>query len=374
MMSLSKSVPDGLKPWECKRTKLCEPPPVPYVPMKDEAQDEVTKLRNLEIKTTIKKDTTLNFPVWHENGTREAFLMHVMAVLDTIKERGHFKDYNKAQKAYDEAKKAVESAKAGLSLLDKTGARSKKYCKKKALEKAKEAIKEALAKAQDSEPETKEAEEATKVTDNTMKAGFQEDLEKAMQSQKDAKGAMTAAVSQMIMFYSNLLSLESKYAWNTIVSKQTESDPFVNLQGVLLENPRRMSCELFNDCITFHLLTVFPINAAEQEKYYILNVLTKPQRVNVRQFVRRVEQLNAYIAQMPCFYYNPHANASTKLKNVPFTEAELGSHVLCMCPIQWQDQYNMNEKGMTPMDMLLLLTLLEAIKSVCTYEKCKLDS
>jgi hypothetical protein len=342
--------------------------------MKDEAQDEVTKLRNLEIKTTIKKDTTLNFPVWHENGTREAFLMHVMAVLDTIKERGHFKDYNKAQKAYDEAKKAVESAKAGLSLLDKTGARSKKYCKKKALEKAKEAIKEALAKAQDSEPETKEAEEATKVTDNTMKAGFQEDLEKAMQSQKDAKGAMTAAVSQMIMFYSNLLSLESKYAWNTIVSKQTESDPFVNLQGVLLENPRRMSCELFNDCITFHLLTVFPINAAEQEKYYILNVLTKPQRVNVRQFVRRVEQLNAYIAQMPCFYYNPHANASTKLKNVPFTEAELGSHVLCMCPIQWQDQYNMNEKGMTPMDMLLLLTLLEAIKSVCTYEKCKLDS
>jgi hypothetical protein len=29
------------------------------------------KLRNLEIKTTIKKDTTLNFLAWHENGTRE---------------------------------------------------------------------------------------------------------------------------------------------------------------------------------------------------------------------------------------------------------------------------------------------------------------
>jgi hypothetical protein len=34
----------------------------------------------------------------------------------------------------------------------------------------------------------------------------------------------------------------------------------------------------------------------------------------------------------------------------------------------------MNEKGMTPMDMRLLLTLLEAIKRVCTYEKGKLDS
>jgi hypothetical protein len=99
-----------------------------------------------------------------------------------------------------------------------------------------------------------------------------------------------------------------------------------------------MSCKLFNDCMMFHLLTAFPINAAEQEKYYITNVLNKPQRVNVHQFVCPVEQLNAYIAQMPCFYYSPYANASTKPKKDPFMEAELGSHVLCMCPIQWQDQ------------------------------------
>jgi hypothetical protein len=62
-----------------------------------------------------------------------------------------------------------------------------------------------------------------------------------------------------------------------------------------------MSCKSLNNCMMFHLVTAFPINAAEQEKYYILNVLKKPQRVNVHQFVRRVEQLNAYIAQMPCF-------------------------------------------------------------------------
>jgi hypothetical protein len=151
-------------PQECKRTKLREPPPVPYMPTKDEVQEEVPKLRNLKIKTTIKKDTTLNFPVWHKSGTSEAFLMNVMVVLDAIKKRGHFKDYDKAQKAYKVAKKAVESARAGLSLLDGTGARSKKYRKKKALAKAKEAAKEALAKAQDSELETKKADEANKVT------------------------------------------------------------------------------------------------------------------------------------------------------------------------------------------------------------------
>jgi hypothetical protein len=175
-----------------------------------------------------------------------------------------------------------------------------------------------------------------------MKANFSSDLEKAKQALRIAKGAMTAAASKMFTFYSNLLSPESKYAWNKIVSEQTESDRYVNLQGDAMQGPRGMSCQLFLDCVMFHLLTVFPINVAEQEKYYITNVLKKPQCVNVHQFVRRVEQLIASIAQMPCFYYSPNANASTKPENVPFTEAELGAHVLRMCPLAWQDQYNLN--------------------------------
>ncbi len=86
----------------------------------------------------LEKDRTLNFLVWHKNGTREAFLMHVMMVLDAIKKRGHFKDYDKAQKAHVEAKQAVELARSGLALLDRTvgGLRN---CKKKTLAKAKEA-------------------------------------------------------------------------------------------------------------------------------------------------------------------------------------------------------------------------------------------
>jgi hypothetical protein len=77
---------------------------------------------------------------------------------------------------------------------------------------------------------------------------------------------------------------------------------------------------------------------------------------------------------MPCFYYSPHSNASTKTENVPFTEAELGAHVLHMCPLTWQDQYNLNKKGMMPMDMHLLLTSLEAIERICTYEKGQSDN
>ncbi len=156
-MSLVKSVPEGLNPQECKQTKLCKPPLVPYIPEKDKVQEEVTKLRNLQIKTLLEKDTTLNFPVWHENGTRDAFLMHVTAVLGAMKKCGHFKDYDydRAQKAYEEAKKAAESAEAGLALLKGTSAGTTSKRKKKALAKAKEAAKETPAKAQETKPETK---------------------------------------------------------------------------------------------------------------------------------------------------------------------------------------------------------------------------
>jgi hypothetical protein len=117
-MSLAKLVPDSLKPQECKRSCLQEPPPVPYVLEKDEIQEEVSKIKNLQIKTSVEKDTTLNFPLWYDNRTKEAFLMHVTAVLDAIKKRGHFKDYKEAQKAYVEQKEAVKSANAGLVFLD----------------------------------------------------------------------------------------------------------------------------------------------------------------------------------------------------------------------------------------------------------------
>jgi hypothetical protein len=87
-------------------------------------------MKNLQIKTSIKKDTTLNFPVWYNNGTKEAFLMHVKVVLDAIKKRGNFKDYNDTQKAYLEQKEAVKSAKAGLAFLDGASQGSGKLSKK----------------------------------------------------------------------------------------------------------------------------------------------------------------------------------------------------------------------------------------------------
>jgi hypothetical protein len=101
-------------------------------------------------------------------------------------------------------------------------------------------------------------------------------------------------------------------------------------------------------------------------------MLKKPQWVCVRQFVQGVKQLNAYTAQLPCWYYSPsYVNGMTPA-NVPFTEADLAS--LRMCPLQWHDWYNLQEKGMTPMDMHSPQASLEAIECMCTPEKAHVQS
>ncbi len=140
-----------------------------------------------------------------------------------IKKCGHFKDYKEAQKAYVEQKEAVKSAKAGLALLDGASKGSGKLSKKS------KKAKEAKAKFKEAEAKSKEANGATKVSEDPIKANFQANLEKAKKAAKDTKGTMTAAASKMFAFYSNLLSVESKYAWNKIMVKQTESNLYVNL-------------------------------------------------------------------------------------------------------------------------------------------------
>ena len=79
----------------------------------------------------------------------------------------------------------------------------------------------------------------------------------------------------MFQLYANLLSVDVRNAWNKIVQEQTEADPYQDLQGLTRKGPRGMSRKSFEDCVMFHLLTVFPNNAAEQERYYITNVLKK---------------------------------------------------------------------------------------------------
>jgi hypothetical protein len=296
--------------------------------------------------------------------------MHVSSTLNAIKKRGTFKAYKEAHEAYVEQREVAKEVKAALALFTAPTSKGKKDFEKAS---GKESLKKSFRKdkASEKEPAKKpsEKEKTSKKTREAMASAnapapelcnkYQALYDKAIFTKETAKNKKDAAATKMFQFYANLLSLDAKYAWNKIVREQTEADLFKDLQGVSRKGPRGLSRESFDECVMFHLLTVFPNNTAEQEKYYLSNVLKKPQRVGIRQFVQRVEQLNNYVAQLPCWYYSPSYNAGMTPVSVPFSKADLASQVLRMCPHQWQDQYNLQEKGMTPMDMHSLQASLE---------------
>ncbi len=224
----------------------------------------------------IGDDAELRIPIWHA-GTSEAFLMHVSTALNAIKKWGTFKANAEACVLYMEHCEPAKQAKVALAVLNAATSKGD-MTSKKASQKAKEAT--ALAGAPDPELHTE----------------YEKDLAKAKFATETARNKKESAAKEMFQFYANLLSANAKYAWNKIVKEQTDTDPYKDLQGVSRKGPRGLSRESFDDCIMFHHLTMFPNNAAEQEKYYLSNVLKKLQRVGVRQFIQCIEQLNAYIA------------------------------------------------------------------------------
>ena len=326
-MSYLKSAPEGLKESEVERGSRNRRPPIPYIPVVDHLQESVLT-KNATLKIKLKDHTEFSVKIWH-SGTPEAFLQHVQQALSACRRKGFFA-------AYDDAEDAESNLQDQRRVLRTAIANQKE------------------AKGKSSTPEESE-----------RKAALVEISAKLKKAQTEKR----AVAEEIFSLYGNLLGEESKFQWEQIVSKQIDCHPWYDLNGISHDEPREKSHDSFRDCTSFHMLTVFSQDAAEAQRFYISNVLKKPQRVPVRHFFSRVEQLNSYLAHLPCLYYSPKANAGTKAVN-PYDDAELANHVLRMCPIAWQNQYELTQDSV-PESMRALLPILETIEKCTEFTKDK---
>jgi hypothetical protein len=95
------------------------------------------------------------------------------------------------------------------------------------------------------------------------------------------------------------------------------------------------------DCIEFHKLTIIPVDAAEKQHYYMTQIVKKPQRAMVHQYMAHMGFLNDYLTFLPMVFNSSMAVEGTKKGNVPFNEADLAGIVLNSVPVSWMNQYNM---------------------------------
>eukprot|EP00804_Cyclotella_cryptica_P004891 CCRYP_004940-RA/>CCRYP_004940-RA protein AED:0.36 eAED:0.84 QI:0/0/0/1/1/1/2/0/428 len=324
-MSSVKAIPEGLKWVECERGVGGKNSPIRYIPEQDPVQDALAK----DKKTTYFKLTLPNLgnelkvAVW-ASGTPEQFLLHVRSAIHVCKQMGLDTDFAAAEKAVETAKIEAELAKQEY-LTVHNAEKKKKGNKQEAPGTTTEAVSSALVEA---------------------KAAY----DKALKALEDAKLAIATAGVKPFELYGNLLSDEARQPWEKVIKAQVTKAPWEDIKGVLHTETPTKTWDLFHECVTFHLLQVFRHDAGKALKYYITNTLKKPNRVSIRQFFVRVEQLNSYLETLPCLYYSPKANQATK-KVLPLDDADLATHLLRMCPAKWQTQYDLTENT-TPMESI----------------------
>jgi hypothetical protein len=320
-MSEQNGVIKGLKNQECGRGANAQRPPIAYVPVIDEVQDALnaksTESRTKKIK--LPNGTTFQAGIWY-SGTPEEFLNHVKQAMHACERKELFSDYDEA------CSQVAESV--------------RKY-----------------KKANDDHKSAKER----KVPAAEIKS-FKETRDGYYKAIAEHEQKRSNAAEGFFSLYANLLSVESRVAWDKIVSRQIRVTPWMDLKGKTQLEKRAKTQKSFDDCIKHHLLTVFADDAAEKQKFYISNVLKKPTRVTVRAYFTCVEQLNSYVELLPGLYTSLRATPATKIVE-PFDEAELANILLRHCPTSWQDQYNLNQETI-PQDSWKLLLVLENIEKL----------
>ena len=126
----------------------------------------------------------------------------------------------------------------------------------------------------------------------------------------------------MFVLYKNLLSKNAWSKWSTIVAQQIGANPWTDLKGNVRTASQSSLVQSFKYCVTFHLLTGFPQDTAEQERYYVNVHLKKNGQVLICHFVGQVEQLNSDLGWLPGVIDSPKAITKTK-KIKPYDEANL---------------------------------------------------
>ena len=348
-MSLSKAVPEGLKSVECERGVGGKNSPIRYIPEQDPIQEALeTKHQPTSFKLSLPSGSEMRMVRW-ASGTPEHFLIHVRGAIHAIKEM-------ELDTKFQEAMKAVESASLEVDL---TKMQYKDELKKRERDDSSQQVAGAGKAASDKTKKSRrtEGEDSPPAEVVAAKAA----LEVARKARNEAQERADMLGAQIFQLYGNLLTDEARQPWEKIVKAQTDTIPREDLRGEVHEEKAGKTWTSFLECVTFHLQSVFRPDAAEAVKFYITNTLKKPNRVPIRQFFVRVEQLNSYLENLPSLFQSPKANSATK-PVTPLEDADLATHLLRMCPVKWQRQYDLMENS-TPVSTRALLMVLENIES-----------
>jgi hypothetical protein len=198
--------------------------------------------------------------------------------------------------------------------------------------------------------------EATKEIQKQMLSEYKEIL-------KAKKGYAIAKTQKAYEMFRCFVVGKPRAQWDKIVHEMHTKDPWIGMNGSSNKGMHVCSWMSFLDCIELHKLTIFSVDAAEKQRYYMTQTVKKPQQAKVRQYMACMGILNDYLSHLSMVFNSPMAIEGTKKGNLLFDETDLAGIVLNSVPVSWMNQYNMTHTTLRDGTRTLLQDL-ELIKRV----------
>jgi hypothetical protein len=233
-MSTSLKSPNGLKDGECKKGQLSHRPPIPYVPV----IDIVTPKEEPQLYKVKLPDASHLSILIYSRGNNEEYLVHILAVLCIIEQKGLPK------KCKVLAKAVVRWSEALKNLQEAAGSR--------------DTI-------------------STSVDVQARKVEIEQTVQMLQESQK----AHNKAIAKMYEQLRNLLSGNEESQCDRVCCEMHEHDSWAAVNGQVTKGRRPRMWMSFLDCLELHKLMVFSADTAERQQFYIQQVVRKPQRATV---------------------------------------------------------------------------------------------
>jgi len=114
------------------------------------------------------------------------------------------------------------------------------------------------------------------------------DTAKAEEDLKMAQAHKSVEVGLVYDLFRQTLKEDPELQWDCIVDDMHAKDPWEDLRGVKYVGLHRKSVASLWECIDFHKLTVYSVDAAERQRFYMLCNLRKPIKSSIRSHVTRV--------------------------------------------------------------------------------------
>jgi hypothetical protein len=99
---------------------------------------------------------------------------------------------------------------------------------------------------------------------------------------KKAKAIESTKVGLVYDLFRKTLKEDPELQWDRIVDDMHSKDPWVDLTGAKHDGLRRKSTSSLWECIDFHKLMVYSVDAAERQRFYKLCNLKKPAKSIIR--------------------------------------------------------------------------------------------